>query len=44
MAGGWDGTFNNSPMPADDYWFVVDYRDAAGEEVQQFKSKFTLKR
>ena len=43
-AGGWDGTFNNAPMPADDYWFVIDYKDASGEEVQQFKSSFTLKR
>lgn len=43
-AGGWDGTFNNQPMPADDYWFVVDYRDASGEGVQQFKANFTLKR
>ena len=43
-AGGWDGTFNNSPMPADDYWFLVDYRDASREGVQQFKANFTLKR
>ena len=43
-AGGGDGTFNNQPMPADDYWFVVDYRDASVESVQQFKANFTLKR
>ena len=40
---GWDGTFNNQPMPADDYWFVVDYIDSS-EGIQQFKSHFTLKR
>lgn len=40
---GWDGSFNNRPMPADDYWFVVDYTDSSAEGVQQFKGHFTLK-
>lgn len=39
---GWDGTYNGHPLPATDYWFVVDY----GEDgiVKQFKSHFSLKR
>lgn len=39
---GWDGTYNGHPLPATDYWFVVDY----GENgiVKQFKSHFSLKR
>ncbi|WP_262711713.1 T9SS type B sorting domain-containing protein [Antarcticibacterium arcticum] len=41
---GWDGTFNSRPMPADDYWFVVDYTDSSVESMQQFKGHFTLKR
>ncbi|WP_348676974.1 T9SS type B sorting domain-containing protein, partial [Flavobacterium coralii] len=24
---GWDGTFNGSPLPADDYWFSVTYKE-----------------
>jgi gliding motility-associated-like protein len=39
---GWDGTFNNYPMPATDYWFKVVYlEDGISKE---FKSHFTLKR
>jgi gliding motility-associated-like protein len=22
---GWNGTYNGQPLPATDYWFVVDY-------------------
>ncbi len=43
-SGGWDGTFNNKALPADDYWFSVEFRDADSGEVQEFKSHFTLKR
>ena len=24
---GWDGTFNGSPMPVSDYWYLITYRD-----------------
>ncbi len=36
---GWDGTFNGSPMPTSDYWFVVNLQDG-----RTFKGHFTLKR
>jgi gliding motility-associated-like protein len=38
-AAAWDGTFNGSPLPADDYWFVLKMNDG-----QTIKSHFTLKR
>lgn len=39
---GWDGTFNERPMPSDDYWFKAIY---VREGVQQeFRSNFSLKR
>ena len=39
---GWDGTFNGSPLPSDDYWFTVDYEETSLGK--QFKSHFSLKR
>ncbi|KAF2518822.1 T9SS type B sorting domain-containing protein, partial [Flavobacterium salilacus subsp. salilacus] len=24
---GWDGTYNGSPLPADDYWFTVTFNE-----------------
>lgn len=27
QSSGWDGTFNGNPLPATDYWFVVNRRD-----------------
>lgn len=36
---GWDGTFNNQPMPADDYWYVVVLENGL-----VIKNHFTLKR
>nr|WP_315145939.1 T9SS type B sorting domain-containing protein [uncultured Flavobacterium sp.] len=39
---GWDGTFIGRPMPADDYWFTVEY--AEQNSVKKFKSHFSLKR
>ena len=36
---GWDGTYNNSQMPTDDYWYVLQYKD--GNIV---KGHFALKR
>ena len=36
---GWDGTFNGTPLPSDDYWYTVKLED--GREV---KGHFSLKR
>ncbi len=36
---GWDGTFNGSMMPTDDYWFRVQLEDG-----REFKGHFALKR
>ncbi len=36
---GWDGTLNNQPLPADDYWFVVTRADGT-----DFRGHFSLKR
>ena len=40
---GWDGTLNGVPLPANDYWFSVEYYDAANN-FQTFKSHFSLLR
>ena len=39
---GWDGTFNGYSLPANDYWFVVEYQENGQQK--EFKSHFTLKR
>ncbi|MGC4041565.1 MAG: T9SS type B sorting domain-containing protein [Flavobacterium sp.] len=36
---GWDGTFNGKPMPADDYWYSIEFEDG-----RSAKGHFTLKR
>lgn len=36
---GWDGTFNGHPMPADDYWYNIEFEDG-----RNAKGHFTLKR
>lgn len=36
---GWDGTFNGSNMPSDDYWFSVTLEDG-----RSYQDHFTLKR
>jgi gliding motility-associated-like protein len=36
---GWDGTFNNRPLPSDDYWYTVKLEDG-----REAKGHFTLKR
>ncbi len=41
---GWDGTYNGSQMPSDDYWFTVDYIEPSTATAKQFKAHFTLKR
>ena len=40
---GWNGTYNNTLMPTNDYWFLVTYYDKNGIE-KQFRSHFTLRR
>ncbi len=39
---GWDGTYLGKQMPADDYWFTVDYIESFIPK--KFKSHFSLKR
>jgi gliding motility-associated-like protein len=39
---GWDGTYIGQPMPADDYWFTVEYVEQS--VVKKYKSHFSLKR
>ena len=39
---GWDGTYNGQSMPADDYWFVVEYQENGSSK--EFKAHFSLKR
>jgi gliding motility-associated-like protein len=41
---GWNGTYNGSPMPTSDYWFVVEYNEPNTGEPKEFKAHFTLKR
>ncbi|WP_366184190.1 T9SS type B sorting domain-containing protein [Flavobacterium ovatum] len=36
---GWDGTYNNNQLPADDYWFTVKLEDG-----RETKGHFSLKR
>ena len=39
---GWDGTYIGQPMPADDYWFTVEYSEQ--NIIKKYKSHFSLKR
>ena len=39
---GWDGMYNGNPMPANDYWFSVEYAEQNVSKI--FKSHFSLKR
>jgi gliding motility-associated-like protein len=39
---GWDGTFNGSPLPADDYWFFISYVENGVAKEHRFH--FSLKR
>lgn len=36
---GWDGNFNNQPLPSSDYWYVIQLEDG-----RVLKGHFTLKR
>jgi gliding motility-associated-like protein len=40
-SGGWDGTINSQTLPADDYWFSVNYVDSSGA-TREYKSHFSL--
>lgn len=40
----WDGTYNGNAMPANDYWFILNYIDQKTGKPQSFKANFTLKR
>jgi len=39
---GWDGTFQGTPLPSNDYWFTAEYMQDG--EPQVFKGHFSLKR
>lgn len=39
---GWNGTFNGSLLPSNDYWFRVEYKE--NNEEKEMKGHFTLKR
>ena len=39
---GWDGNYNNNPLPSTDYWFVTYY--TINGIKKEFKSHFSLKR
>jgi gliding motility-associated-like protein len=39
LGSGWDGTFNGSALPADDYWYVISFEDQ-----RLVKGHFSLKR
>ena len=41
---GWDGTYQGSNLPTDDYWFVVEYIEPSSGEIKQQRAHFTLKR
>lgn len=36
---GWDGTYNGTPLPSDDYWYVINLEDG-----RKVKGHFSLKR
>ncbi|MBO6607859.1 MAG: T9SS type B sorting domain-containing protein, partial [Psychroserpens sp.] len=38
------GTYNGTPMPTSDYWFIVEYNERSTGERKEFKAHFTLKR
>ena len=47
LSPGWDGTYNDKPMPSADYWFLVEFMDynEKGELAwQTFRSHFSMVR
>lgn len=45
-SGGWDGTYQGQPLPRDDYWFRLTYRDTRGNrsEAKYLRTHFALVR
>ena len=42
---GWDGTYNGHAMPADDYWFTIEYRENTTTLAKEtIKAHFSIKR
>ncbi|MFD1096727.1 T9SS type B sorting domain-containing protein [Salegentibacter chungangensis] len=41
---GWDGIWKDRRMPADDYWFKIEYRESPEGGWKQFSSHFSLVR
>ncbi|WP_373057044.1 T9SS type B sorting domain-containing protein [Zunongwangia sp. H14] len=39
---GWDGTINGRNVPADDYWFKINYRDEVSGQVRTYSGHFSL--
>ncbi|MUP46751.1 T9SS type B sorting domain-containing protein [Gramella sp. BOM4] len=39
---GWDGTYQGQPMPADDYWFRIEFVDTKTGNYQEYSSNFSL--
>jgi len=39
---GWDGTFNGTPLPADDYWFRIEFVDEKTGDHREYMANFTL--
>jgi len=39
---GWDGTYSGNPLPANDYWFLIKYKE--DEVLKEYRGHFTLKR
>ncbi|WP_165396075.1 T9SS type B sorting domain-containing protein [Flavobacterium sp. J27] len=37
---GWDGTFNNQDLPANDYWFTIEFTE--NNTTRMYKSHFSL--
>jgi gliding motility-associated-like protein len=37
---GWDGTYNGQTLPADDYWFTIDFEE--NNSTKTFKAHFSL--
>ncbi|NVK51777.1 MAG: T9SS type B sorting domain-containing protein [Flavobacteriaceae bacterium] len=40
---GWDGVYNNVPLPSGDYWYVIHYTEILGER-KKLMGNFTLYR
>ncbi|MFO7718960.1 MAG: T9SS type B sorting domain-containing protein [Gillisia sp.] len=41
-SGGWDGNFNGKAMAADDYWFLIEYKDPDTGAIKEYSGNFSL--